>query len=200
MPLAASSPKPGKRAASIRPRSSISVVVGSSSNSTTTIGAWVTPPIVRAWASSGKASFEIGSVKRNSARNTSGTGESTRRNERTGSAAAYRVATPEPIASDATIMTGSGRSTVFLIAWAAISATRIEISTRCAPSRAVGPASPTSSSIPNIKSGGSTTSTTEKLMMSKPDEPRAAKNSGLSFSRSKSGWATAKVQRTARPR
>jgi hypothetical protein len=86
--LSASSPKPGKRAESIRPWSSISVVVGSSSNSTTTIGAWVTPPIVLAWASSGKASFEIGSVNRNSARKISGAGASTWRNERTGSAAA----------------------------------------------------------------------------------------------------------------
>ena len=34
--------------------------------------------------------------------------------------------------------------------------------------------------------------------MSKPDEPRAAKNSGLSPSRSNSGWATANVQSTAR--
>ena len=55
-----------------------------------------------------------------------------------------------------------------------------------------------SSSIPSRSSGGSTTSSTEKLMMSKPVEPRAAKNSGLSFSRSKSGCATANVQRTAR--
>ena len=34
--------------------------------------------------------------------------------------------------------------------------------------------------------------------MSKPDEPRAAKNSGLSPSRSNSGCATAKVQSTAK--
>ena len=71
-------------------------------------------------------------------------------------------------------------------------------STRCATWRASGPISPISSSIASRIAGGSTTSSTEKLMMSKPEEPRAAKNSGLSFSRSNSGCATAKVQRTAR--
>ena len=59
----------------------ISVFEGSSSSSTTTIGAWLTPPIVRACASSGNATFEIGSVNRNSARKISGAGDSTRRNE-----------------------------------------------------------------------------------------------------------------------
>ena len=88
MALRASSPKPGKRRASMRSFSSSSVFEGSSSSSTTTIGAWLTPPIVRAWASSGNATFEIGSVNRNSARKISGAGDSTRRNERTGSARA----------------------------------------------------------------------------------------------------------------
>ena len=52
------------------------------------MGAWVTPPIVRACASSGKAIFEIGLVNRNSARKTTGAGDRICRKERTGSALA----------------------------------------------------------------------------------------------------------------
>ena len=72
----------------MRPRSSTSVFEGSSSSSTTTMGAWVTPPIVRACASSGKAIFEIGLVNRNSARKITGAGDRICRKERTGSALA----------------------------------------------------------------------------------------------------------------
>ena len=105
---------------------------GSSSSSTTTIGAWVTPPIVLAWASSGKASSEIEPLNRNSARNTSGTGERTFRNERTGSAAAQSAATALPIASESTISTTSGASKAFFSAWAAIRATKMAMNSVCA--------------------------------------------------------------------
>ena len=182
------------------PFSSSSVFTGSSSSSTITMGAWVTPPIVRALASSGKASSEMEPLNRNSARKTSGTGDRMFRKERTGSAAAQSAATAPPITSDRTISTTSEASKAFFSAWAAISATRIAINTVWAPRRAVGPASPTSSSIPSSRSGGSATRSTEKEMMSKPEEPRAAKNSGLSLSRSNSGWATANVHSTARLR
>ena len=180
--------------------SPISVFEGSSSSSTTTIGAWFTPPIVRAWASSGKATLEIGSVNRNRQRKITGTGDSTRRKDRTGSARAYRAATPAPIRTETTIITRSDASIDFLSAWAAISATSPAISTRCAAWRASGPASPISSSIASSTAGGATTTSTDQLITSKPDEPRAAKNSGLSLSRSNSGCATANVHSTARPR
>ena len=184
----------------MRPRASTRVFEGSSSSSTTTIGARVTPPMERACASSGKASFEIGFVKRKSARNTSGAGESTRRNVRTGSAPAYRPATPPPIAIDRRIKTRSEASKAFFSAWAAMSATSAARKTRWTPRRAPAAARPTSSSTASSRSGGTTTSSTAKLITSKPEEPRAAKNSGLSLSRSKSGWATANVHRTASSR
>ena len=181
----------------MRPPSPTSVFEGSSSSSTTTIGARATPPIARACASSGKASSEIGLVNRKSTRNTSGAGDRTRRNVRTGSAPAYRPATPPPMASDSTISSRSEVSKAFLSAWAAISATSAAINTRWTPALARSPASPTSSSTASPRSGGTTTSSTAKLITSRPDEPRAAKNSGLSLSRSKRGWATAKVHSTA---
>jgi hypothetical protein len=81
----------------------------------------------------------------------------------------------------------SDAPTDFFSACAAISATSAPRKSTCAPWRSSGRISPSSSSMPSSSAGGSTTSRTEKLMMSKPDEPRAAKNSGLSFSRSKSG-------------
>ena len=177
---------------------STSVFEGSSSSSTTTIGARDTPPIERAFASSGNASSEIWPLSRNSSRNTSGAGESTFRNERTGSARAQSAATAAPTATDSAISTVSEASIDFFSACAAISATSTPRKTMCAPLRTSGRISPSSSSIPSRSSGGSTTSSTEKLTMSKPVEPRAAKNSGLSFRRSKSGCATANVQRTAR--
>ena len=180
------------------PSASIRVVEGSSSSSTTTIGAWVTPPIVRAFASEGNASSEIWPLSRNSSRNTSGTGERMLRNERTGSARSHSSARPTAIATESTISTRSEASNAFLSAWAAISATRPPSSTVCAARRGPAPASPISSSTASRSAGGSTTSSTENDTMSKPDEPRAAKNSGLSFRRSKSGCATAKVQSTAR--
>ena len=89
---------------------STSVFEGSSSSSTTTIGALDTPPIVRAFASSGNASSEIWPLSRNSSRNTSGAGESTFRNERTGSARAQSAATATPTATDSTISTVSEAS------------------------------------------------------------------------------------------
>ena len=200
MAFSASSPKPGKRFASSSSFSSTSVFEGSSSSSTTTIGARATPPIERAFASLGNASSEIWPLSRNSSRNTSGTGESTLRNERTGSARAHSTATPAPIASESAISTVSEASIDFLSACAAISATSAPRKTMCAPWRTSGRIRPSSSSIASRIAGGSTTSSTEKLTMSKPEEPRAAKNSGLSFRRSNSGWATANVQRTARLR
>ena len=174
---------------------------GSSSSSTTTIGACVTPPIVRALASSGKASSEIEPLNRNSSRNTSGAGDRMLRNERTGSARSQSSGRAgADRARERTIRTTSEASIAFFSAWAAISATAPPISTACATARAAGPRGPTSSSIASSSAGGSTTSRTQKEMMSKPEEPRAAKNSGLSLSRSKSGWATAKVHSTARLR
>ena len=113
---------------------------------------------------------------------------------------AYSAATPTPIATESTISTVSDASIDFFSAWTAISATRPPITTRCATRRTSSPASPISSSAASSRAGGTTTSTTDQLMMSKPDEPRAAKNSGLSLSRSNSGWATANVQSTAIPR
>ena len=187
------------RGVEVARRSSTSVFAGSSSSSTTTIGACVTPPIVRALASSGKASSEIGPLNRNSARKTSGTGERTLRNERTGSAAAHSAARPAPIASDRTISTGSGSVERLLQRLGGDQRDQDGDQDQCAPrgARARPPARPAARSRA-AASGGSTTSSTEKEMMSKPDEPRAAKNSGLSLSRSNSGWATAKVQSTAR--
>ena len=72
--------------------------------------------------------------------------------------------------------------------------------TTWAPRRALLPARPTSSSTTSSSAGGTTISRTAKLMMSEPDDPRAAKNSALSLSRSNSGCATAKVHSTARLR
>jgi hypothetical protein len=182
----------------MRPRSSRRVFTGSSSSSTTTIGVWVTPPIVRALASSGNASSEICELKRNNARKTSGAGESTFRNERTGSVRAHRAASAAPIASESPIRTTSEPPTDFFRACAAISATSTPMKAMWAPRRTGQPIRPSKSSTASSSAGGSTTSRTAKLTMSKPEEPRAAKNSGLSFSRSKSGWATAKVHSTAR--
>jgi hypothetical protein len=176
------------------------VLTGSSSSSTTTIGDCVTPPIVRALASLGKASSEIEPLNRNSARNTSGAGDRTFKNERTGSARSHSSAAATPIAREPTIRTMSEASISFFNACAAISVTSPAIRTTCAARRGPLPARPTSSSIPSRSAGGSTNSSTEKEMMSKPDEPRAAKNSGLSLSRSNSGWATAKHHSTARLR
>ena len=198
MALRASSPNPGKRFASSRSFSSTSVFEGSSSSSTTTIGARATPPIERAFASLGKASSEICPLRRNNRRKTSGTGDSTLRNERTGSARAHSAATPAPIATESAISTASEVSIDFFSAWAAIRATSAPMKAMCAPWRTSGRIKPSSSSMPSRSAGGRTTSRTEKLTMSKPDDPRAAKNSGLSFSRSNSGWATANVQSTAR--
>jgi hypothetical protein len=109
------------------------------------------------------------------------------RNERTGSARAHSTAAPAPISSDRTIRTASEASNAFFSACAAISTTSAPRKTTCATVLTLGPIRPSNSSIPRRSSGGSTTRRTEKLMMSKPLEPRAAKNSGLSFSRSKSG-------------
>ena len=179
---------------------STSVFEGSSSSSTTTIGAFETPPIVRAFASLGNASSEIWPLSRNSSRNTSGAGESTFRNERTGSARAQSTARPAPTSTLSAISRVSEASIDFLSACTAMRAERAPRNTMCAPWRTSGRIRPSSSSIASSSAGGSTTSSTEKLTMSKPDEPRAAKNSGLSLRRSKSGCATAKVQSTARLR
>ena len=176
------------------------MLTGSSSSSTTTIGDCVTPPIVRALASFGNASSEIEPLNRNSARNTIGAGDRMLRKERTGSARSHSSAAATPIATEPMMSTRSEASISFFSAWTAISVTSPAIRTTCAMRRGPLPARPTSSSSASSSAGGSTTSSTEKEMMSKPDEPRAAKNSGLSLSRSKSGWATAKHHSTARLR
>ena len=84
-------------------------------------------------------------------------------------------------------MTSTEASIAFFRACAAIKTTSAPRKTTCATLLTSGPIRPSNSSIPRRSAGGNTTRRTEKLMMSKPLEPRAAKNSGLSFSRSNSG-------------
>ena len=72
------------------------------------------------------------------------------------------------------------------------------MNTRCTTSRAGSLTRPTSSSIASRIAGGTTTTSRAKTMISPAVEPRAAKNSGLSESRLKSGWASAKALSTAR--
>ena len=126
------------------------------------------------------------------------TGVSTLRNERTGSARATAAPAPPRSPPRGRSAPRPRRRIAFFSACAAMSATSAPRARSARSAGTARPARPTAARSPAAASGGSTTSRTEKEMMSKPDEPRAAKNSGLSPSRSKSGWATAKVQSTAR--
>ena len=81
---------------------------------------------------------------------------------------------------------------------AAISVTPKAMKTRCTISPAFSDASPTRASTRSSSAGGTTIRSTPNEITSKALEPRAAKNSGLSESRLKSGWASAKAERTAR--
>src|SRR4051794_16133117 len=85
-------PKAGNRAASTRRPGPRSEIAGSSSKTTSTTGVVARgPPAARADAS-GRRSWAIGEKTRNSARNTSGAGLSTVRNERTGATRAAATA------------------------------------------------------------------------------------------------------------
>ena len=85
----ASEANAGKRRASIRSSASISEVAGSSSNTTITTGVRERDsPATASAPPSGSTSSETGETTRNSTRNSSGAGEMTVTNERTGAARA----------------------------------------------------------------------------------------------------------------